>query len=441
MGWLWLGLGLSGVAMLSATAGALLAVSLSSTPLMQSRIRPEDHGIFSDEDLAISNMRIPELTRPVNILVLGTKVLNSDVGKPLRRSGHDPLVNSLDGLSDSMMLVRFEPQDKNLTLLSVPRDTLTWIDGYGDQKINEANHHGGPALSARTVSDLLGGVGIDRYLRVNIQGVEKLIDVLGGVRVNVPQDMKYTDHTQHLYIDLKAGEQHLNGNEALQFLTFRHDGMGDIGRIQRQQMLLRALIEQTLNPRTLVRLPRILSTIQEYVDTNLSVEELVALLNFASQTSRENAQMLLLPGQFRDPQTPEDLSYWIPNYAEIDHMVAEHFGRSSEPTQAWRADPRYLRIAIQDSTEEPEAVDALIDKLWDAGYRNVYLAHDWQQPLRETRIIAQGGDRNSALDVNRSLGLGEVRVESTGVLHSDITIQLGQDWLEKQSSHPQSDLW
>jgi len=440
-GWLWLGLGLSGVAMVSATAGALLAVSLSSTPLMQTQMRPEDQGIFSDEDLAISNMRIPELTRPVNILILGTKVLSSDMGGSLRPSGHDPLVNSLDGLSDSMMLARFEPQEQSLTLLSIPRDTLTWIDGYGDQKINEANREGGPALSARTVSDLLGGVGIDRYLRVNIQGVEKLIDVLGGVRVNIPQDMQYTDNTQHLYIDLKAGEQRLTGNEALQFLTFRHDGMGDIGRIQRQQILMRALIEQALSPRTLVRLPRILSTIQDYVDTNLSVEELVALLNFASQTSRENAQMLLLPGDFRNPETPTELSYWIPNHAQIDHMVAEHFGHSSEPTQAWRADPRYLRIAIQDSTEEPEAVDALIDKLWDAGYRNVYLAQDWQQPLRETRIIAQGGDLDSALEVNRSLGLGEVRVESTGVLNSDITIQLGRDWLEQQGAYLRSDLW
>lgn len=440
-GWLWLGLGLSGVAMLSATAGALLAVSLSSTPLMQSKLRPEDSGVFSDEDLAISNMRLPELTRPVNILVLGTKVLNSDLGEPLEESGHDPLVNSLDGLTDSMLLVRFEPEDQQLALLSIPRDTLAWIDGYGDTKINEANYYGGPALSARTVSDLLGGVGVDRYVRVNIQGIEKLVDALGGVRVYVPKDMKYTDNTQHLYIDLEAGEQHLNGEEVLQFLRFRHDGLGDIGRIQRQQILMRAFIEQALNPMTLVRLPRILSTIREHVDTNLSVEELVALLNFASDTSRENAQMLMLPGNFNNSGSSATPSYWLPNYARIDSLVAEHFGRSDEPAQAWMADPTYLRVAIQDSTDRPDAVSALIDELAEEGYRNVYEDREWSEPLETTRIVAQSGDRDSASELRRSLGLGEVRVESTGVLESDITIQLGRDWLDRVESPVQTDTW
>ncbi|OAB62076.1 LytR family transcriptional regulator [Leptolyngbya valderiana BDU 20041] len=441
LGWLWLGLGLTGVAMLSATAGALLAVSLSSTPLMQTKLRPEDRGIFSQDDLAMTNMKMPELTRPVNILVLGTKVLNSDLGRPLERSGHDPLVNSLDGLSDSMLLVRFEPESHQLTLLSVPRDTLAWVEGYGDTKINEANALGGPALSARSVSDLLGGVGIDRYIRVNIQGIEKLIDALGGVKVYVPKDMKYIDQTQHLYIDLKEGEQRLNGNEVLQFLRFRHDGLGDIGRIQRQQILMRAFIEQAVNPMTLVRLPNILSAIQEHVDTNLSIEELVALLNFASKTSRENAQMLMLPGDFNSPVTPQDPSYWIPNYNRIDALVAEHFGREQAPAQAWMADPYYIRIAIQDSTNQPEAVDALINKLVEAGYRNVYEDYQWTEPLRETRIVAQNGDRDSAVDLRRSLGFGEVRVESTGVLQSDITIQLGRDWLDRQESYVRSDLW
>lgn len=408
---------------------------------MQSKLRPEDRGVFSEEDLAISNMKLPELTRPVNILVLGTKVLNSDLGEPLEESGYDPLVNSLDGLSDSMLLVRFEPSNDQLTLLSIPRDTLTWIEGYGDTKINEANYYGGPGLSARTVSDLLGGVGIDRYVRVNVQGIEKLIDALGGVRVYVPKDMKYTDNTQHLYIDLEAGEQHLNGEEVLQFLRFRHDGLGDIGRIQRQQILMRAFIEQALNPMTLVRLPRILSTIQEHVDTNLSVEELVALLNFASQTSRENAQMLMLPGNFNNPVSPSAPSYWVPNYPRIDSIVAQHFGRSDESAQAWRADPTYLRIAIQDSTDRPEAVNALIDELAEAGYYNVYEDRQWNEPLGETRIVAQNGDRDSAVELRRSLGLGEVRVESTGILESDITIQLGRDWLSQVESRIQSDTW
>ena len=86
-------------------------------------------------------------------------------------------------------------------------------------KINEANRDGGPALSAQSVSELMGGIGIDRYIRINVQGVEKLIDALGGVVVDVPKDMKYQDDSQHLYINLKAGRQRLDGDKAMQFFA------------------------------------------------------------------------------------------------------------------------------------------------------------------------------------------------------------------------------
>ncbi|WP_405196656.1 LCP family protein [Zarconia navalis] len=439
--WLWLGAGLAGVAMLSATAGALLAVSLSSTPLMQSKLSAQELEVFSSDDLARMNMKLPELTRPVNILVLGTKVITSDVDLPATESGYEPLVNSLDGLSDSMLLVRFDPKDGKLSLLSIPRDTYSWIEGVGETKINEANRVGGPALSARSVNELLGGVGIDRYVRINIQGIEKLVDALGGITVYIPKDMKYTDNTQHLYIDLKKGEQHLNGEEALQFLRFRYDTWGDIGRIQRQQMLMRATIEQALNPNTLVRMPQILSVIQDHIDTNLSVEELVALVGFASDMTRENTQMLMLPGEFNNPTSPNHPSYWLPNYSQIDEMMAAHFDRGYQSERALAIDPAYLRIAIQDSTDRLRAVDAFVEKLGDGGYGNIYEDRSSIPPLEETRIIAQSGDVKSAERLRRLLGFGEVRIDSTGAIESDITIQIGRDWLERQESYLPPDLW
>jgi len=432
-GWLGLGLGLTGVALLSATAGALLAVSLSSTSLLQARLRPEDQGTFNAEGITGGNMSLPQLTRPVNLLIIGTKVLQTEAGGELEASGHDPVVNSLDGLSDSMLLVRFEPETKDLKVLSIPRDTRTEIEGYGETKINEANRLGGPGLTARTVSNLLDGVGIDRYIRVNVLAVEKLVDVLGGVQLYVPRDMKYTDATQHLYIDLKQGDQRLNGEQALQFLRFRYDDLGDIGRIQRQQILMRALIEQAISPMTLVRLPKILSVVQDYIDTNLSIEELVALLNFASGMTREEAQMLMLPGNFNSPESPFAPSYWLPDDTRISAMVAEHFGRSDQNQEAWMADPAYMRVAVQDTTGQAAAVTKFLKTLTDSGYQNTYEDIPWTEPLQTTRIIAQNGDVKSAQNLRRLLGFGEVRIESTGVLESDITVQLGRDWLSRQT--------
>ncbi|WP_293156346.1 LCP family protein [Okeania sp. SIO2C9] len=441
--WFGLGLGLAGVAMISATAGALLAVSLSSTPLMQQKLSPEEAAVFSQQDLAKSNMRLPELTRPVNILLLGIKVLTSDLEEYPHYSndvGYHALVNSFKGLSDTMLLVRFDPKNQKLTLLSIPRDTRTYVEDRGLTKINAANYYGGPAKSAKAVSELLGGVGIDRYIRVNVQGVEKLIDALGGVTVNVPKDMKYQDDSQHLYINLKAGNQHLDGDQVLQFLRFRYDNLGDIGRVQRQQLLMRAFMEQSVNVKTLSRLPKILSVIQSHIDTNLSVEELVALMNFAAKTDRSNVQMLMVPGEFSNPRQ-YNASYWLPDLITLDTMIAKHFDFGYDREQLENSESSYVRVAIQDSTDDWESVDELVNSLNDAGYWNVKVAKPWNSPLEVTRIIAQKGDMQAAQEVQKSLGFGEVFVESTGYLRSDVTIQLGKDWLSIQDESKNSRDW
>lgn len=419
-------------------------MTLASTPLLQSQLSPEESKVFGQGEIATGlNFRLPRLTRPVNIMVLGIKVLSSDVDNPppeVRDLGYHALVNSFDGLSDTMLMLRFNPETGKLVVLSIPRDTRTRVAELGITKLNAANAYGGPALAAQSVSNLLGGVPIDRYVRINVQGVEKLIDALGGVTVYVPKDMKYTDHSQHLYIDLKQGRQHLNGEQALQFLRFRYDAYGDIGRVQRQQLLMRALVEQTLSPSTLTRIPQILSVIQENVDTNLTVEELVALVGFAAQLKRADLQMLMLPGDFSGTGDYE-ASYWLPNRSRIQEMSRQYFGiypelgetvgdPYAEPgLESVSTETDYgIEIAIQDSTGNIAAAEQLLFALRDAGFYNVYIDESWSEPLRETRIIAQSGDVTSAEAVRRSLGIGEVRVEGTGNLQSDVTIQLGSDW-------------
>ncbi|MEO1377652.1 MAG: LCP family protein, partial [Cyanobacteria bacterium J06635_10] len=251
--WLWFWVGMSGIAMISATAGALLAVSLSSTPLMQANLSADEAAVFDSDSISGGGLRFSELTRPVNVLVMGMSVLPPDVQNSSSKFsdlGYLPQVNSFEGLADVMLLIKFDPQNKKLTMLSIPRDTRTRVEGYGVRKINSSNVLGGPALTAKTASNLLKGVAIDRYVRINVLGVGKLIDALGGVTVNVPEDLKYQDDSQHLYINLKAGKQHLDGDKALQLLRFRNDGRGDIGRIQRQQLVMRALMDQALNPAT-----------------------------------------------------------------------------------------------------------------------------------------------------------------------------------------------
>ena len=432
--WLWLLFSLFGVATVSATTGALLAVSLSSPSLSQRELSSEEKAVFGGhQPISSLGLQLPQLTRPVNILVLGIKVVTSDVDDSLtQKYGYHALVNSFEGLSDTMFLVRFDPSQKKLSVLSIPRDTRAWVDGLGMTKINAANSRGGPALSAKAVSELLGGVPIDRYMRINVQGVEKLLDALGGLTVYVPRDMKYQDDSQHLYINLKQGRQHLNGAQALSFLRFRHDEYGDIGRVQRQQMAMRTLKEQALNPATLIKLPQILSVIRENLDTNLSMEEIVALAGFATQVDRSNTQMLVTPGDYGDIAR-YGTSYWLPSPDKIRALMTKHFDQgvgSAETAQ----DVSQIQVAVQDASGNPEAARELARRLESMGYRRAFVAKPWKEMIGTTRVIAQNGDADGAQLVKEAIGQGDVRVDSSGILGSDVTIQLGSDWQGSDSS-------
>lgn len=434
--WLFFWLGMSGIAMVSATAGALLAVSLTSSPLQQAELSPQDEAVFDSDRISGAGLRFSELTRPVNLLVMGMSVLPSDLTNAppeLQNLGYEPQVNSFEGLADVMLLIKFDPATKKIAMLSIPRDTRTEVFGYGVKKLNAANIDGGPALTAKSVSDLLGDIAIDRYIRINVLGVGNLIDALGGVTVNVPKDLKYQDDSQRLYINLKAGEQHLNGDQALQLLRYRHDELGDIGRVQRQQMVIRALMDQTLNPTTVTQLPKILNVVKENIDTNLTVEELLALAGFGVRTNRSNMHMFMLPGRFSQPEEYQ-ASYWLPDRTGISRMMSQHFGVPLT-RELREVNSRSLRVYIQDSTgSDRTQIIPLIKNLEEFGYRKIQVSVPWNEPLQVTNIIAQQGDVENAELIRSQLGFGEVRIESTGIIDSDITIQLGQDWLQQKPS-------
>lgn len=424
-----------GIAVLSGSMGATLAFLLASKPFQQTQV---SQGVTNPDSISTPTAGLPELTRPVNILVLGTIVLTSDLPDAEQKPKDKYLAqvhSTLNGQSDAILLVRFDPKIKKVTALSIPRDSRVHIDGIGNGKINSANYVGGASLSAKTVSQTLGNVEIDRYFRVNVEGFGQLIDALGGVDLYVPKRMKYQDDSQHLYINLNPGQQHLDGSKAMQYMRFRYDDLGDIGRVQRQQTFIRALIQQKLNLATVARLPDILTVLKENIDTNLSVEELLALAAFAANTDRKDARMLMAPGRFSEPgEFP--LSYWILDDRHLLRLMADHFNVTvpNESVDSVNHSPSYLRVAIQDSISTPEGVNIASDVLSKAGYGQVFPADDpWAKPLAKTQIIAQQGDRASAEQVRDALGVGEVVLESTGAIDSDVTVRLGSDWLKLKS--------
>ncbi len=255
------------------------------------------------------------LERPYQILVLGVdRVLDAPPGSK----------EVFNGRSDSIVLMRFDPGQRQINLLSIPRDTQVSIPANGRQKINAANVYGGAELAQAVVSETLNDVVIDRYVRLDTSALAELVDAVGGVEVNVPKRMQYKDNTQKLHIDLYPGKQTLNGIQAEGFARFRNDNEGDIGRIKRQQIILQAVKAKLAHPLTVFQVPRLLTVMQNHLDTNLSQDEIKAIVAFSMSLKPQQIKSSSLKGRVSDPNEFR-YSYWITNQQFIDEAINQKF--------------------------------------------------------------------------------------------------------------------
>jgi polyisoprenyl-teichoic acid--peptidoglycan teichoic acid transferase len=416
--WLMWGSAFVLTATVSATLGAALALFTPLSPF----IAPLSQGLGAKEDLWSRGFQY-KIARPVNILVMGI-----DRVPEAPKNSSEVFV----GRSDTMLLLRLDPTDQSVRMLSIPRDTQVEIPGVGIAKINDANVEGGAALAARVVTRTLNDVPVDRYVRVTTDAFRELVDLVGGIEVFVPYPMKYEDVTQKLKIDLEAGWQTLNGEQAEQFARFRKDKNGDIGRVQRQQALLKALRQRLVSPTVLPRLPEMIRVMQQYVDTNLSLEELLAIAGFSLKLQQDDFRMVLLPGRFSDPKEFMG-SYWLIDATGRDRVMREYFRQNP----AWTAlephhSSRSVRIAIQNATDNPQLSYRVAKYLAAKNFRNVYIVRSWPDQLQQTQIIVQQGDLETAATLKKVLGIGRVEASSTGDIESDLTIRVGEDWVERQ---------
>ncbi len=351
-------------------------------------------------------------SKPVTILVAG--VAHYYKGYHTRGTTDDDFTK---GLTDTMIVVQINPQQKALKLLNIPRDTKVRPEYTANAKINAAIL-GGPDESVRVVESLLG-IKLDGYLLVSIDGTKELVDALGGVEVYVPQAMQYTDTAAKLKIDLKPGLQTLNGKQAEGYLRFRHDNLGDIGRVQRQQAFYRALLEKLRQPITWTRFPQLAQVIERNTRTNLTRNESGAAAGFL--LTRPRTDTLLLPGDFG---VLGGVSYWVPDRARIEQLTASHLRGAP---QAPGRNVRELSIAVINTTGIRGLARATQTKLRGLGFRNVWIADASGGNPNKTQILS-GANAEEAKLVSIALGLGEALVSGEGVLGADLTIRVGRDF-------------
>lgn len=207
---------------------------------------PDPHAGLSDAE--------KEMLNNINILVLGC----------------DEREGETQARADVIIVATIRPEEKEVSLFSIPRDTRVSIEGHGKDKINHAMAYGGVSLITNTVENFLG-IQIDHAVKVNFDGFINVIDALGGVNIDVPERM----YKPLEAIDLLPGYQTLYGEDALAFVRWRGDGLGDYGRIARQQQFIAALTEK-VKSMSIGQALQVLDAVMDSIETDMSVREMTS---------------------------------------------------------------------------------------------------------------------------------------------------------------------
>ncbi len=280
---------------------------------------------------------IPKLAKKKNILLMG-------VDSNGRKS------NRFENCrSDTMVVASLDPIDGKVGLMSIPRDSRVRIPNRdGLEKINSAHALGGPDLAVKTVEEVFG-IPIDNYIVIDTTGLKSLFEAIGPVEVLVEKRMVYRDRAARLNIDLEPGKHMLDAHQVEEYLRFRHDQRGDLGRIERQQWFLRQAVAKVKEPAFLLKLPKLLEFAKDYVVTDMGVNELTELFGFGKDIKSQQVETAMLPG---DARTVNGGSYWIPDPARAALVISQLTGHSPSVRQI-ALGTQSKRVALAEAREEP----------------------------------------------------------------------------------------
>ncbi len=253
-------------------------------------------------------------------LVPGVK---SEKTVPILLLGVDRETGKDVGRSDTIILCFMNPKDKSVRLLSIPRDTYTDVPVRGKKdKINAAYAQGGSDGALEAVSLLLGRE-IKYYLATDFQGFEKIVDTLGGVTVQVDEKISKA-------IDLPPGTHRLKGEQALVFVRFRGYPMADLERIKHQQVFLKALADEALQPSNIWKAPQLAGDMRSAVETNLSTAQMIDLGKAMKSLDSSQMECYTLPGR---PQYMNGISYYLPDTGKIEPLLNALFEGTAVPAE------------------------------------------------------------------------------------------------------------
>ena len=239
------------------------------------------------------------------------------------------------GMSDTIIIAKYNPKTQEAALLSIPRDTFIGSNrasANASQKINALYQAGTKPEKTLEAVNKITGLNIDKYIIVDTKALRELVDIIGGVEFDVPIDMKYDDDEQGLHINLKQGRQKLTGSQAEQVSRFRHNnngstysfeyGMEDYGRMKTQRNLIIAIAKQTIKFKNITDIGKIIDTMQNNVKSNMDFKTSKDYIPYTMDLDLNSIRTEQLPGK---SDTENGIWFFFYDKAETEKLVDELF--------------------------------------------------------------------------------------------------------------------
>jgi LCP family protein required for cell wall assembly len=367
--------------------------------------------------IAMNPMPIRECAACTNVLLLGID----------QRPNDDPNTTR----SDTIIILSLDTASQSAGMMSLPRDLYVPMPNTGRlDRINAAMAYGGPTYAMKAV-EYNTGIQTQHYVRVNFNAVVQLVDLVGGIDVDVDQDINDPTYPDNNYgydpFVLGKGWQHLDGATALKYARTRHQ-TSDFTRLRRQQQVIMALRDRVLSTDAISTLlpnaPAILSTLSSSIETDLSAADMIQLLLAAKDISTDQIRRVALDQTAAmDWTTPSGGQVLLPNRERIRQLTAELYNQTAEPE----------RITLQNGTATQGVAATAQSYLLKLGY-NVVQVSDSTSGYDKSVILDYLGSYSTTLQLATALGLPESSISSTMETDNstDVLVILGKDYKPKE---------
>lgn len=346
-----------------------------------------------------------------NILVMGV-----DIGTPGATNANDPK------RTDTMILAHYNAEDKKIYLVSIPRDILIRINGK-NQKINAAHAIGGVSYTVDAVEKLLG-IQIDYYGKINYEGFRQVIDAIGGLNMDITRRMDYDDPSQNLSIHFKKGTTvHLDGKKAEEFFRWRknNDGTGledgDLGRIENQHIFIGKVMEKIKSPSIVIKIPNILSVIQNYVETNMDAKEILKYGYIFATIDNEKLSMDTLKGEAK---YIDGVSYVVYDEAQNKDIISKLYD-----SKVQYIDKSKLKIKVLNGTKKPGLASDFSTYISEKGYNKAVTENG--TATSKTKLLVYSSNEDLKATLKKDFKIDNIEFLSSTQEKFDIIVLLGDD--------------